>query len=42
MDKFVDVSADSKADYSRYHMALAMLSCITAQSTHIVSINCPK
>lgn len=34
-DKFVDVFADGKADYSRYHLASAMLSYITAQSIGI-------
>lgn len=34
-DKLVDVSADGKADYSRYHLASAMLSYITAQSIGI-------
>ncbi len=34
-DKFVGVSADGKVDYSRYHLASAMLSYITAQSIGI-------
>ena len=34
-DKFVDVSADGKADYSRYHLVSAMLSYITALSIGI-------
>lgn len=29
-DKLFDVSADGKADYSRYHLASAMLSYVTA------------
>lgn len=34
-DKFVDISTDGKVDYSRYHLASAMLSYITAQSIGI-------
>lgn len=34
-DKFVDVSADGKADHSRYRLASATLSYIIAQSIGI-------
>lgn len=34
-DKFVDISAEGKADYSRYHLASAMLSYITSHSIGI-------
>jgi wobble nucleotide-excising tRNase len=34
-DKFVEITEDGKTDYSRYHLASAMLSYITAQSMGI-------